>query len=116
MTEARSPGPSLAFEWLKGYRKDWLPADVIAGLTTAAVVVPKTLAFSTIAGVPVQAGLATAFLPAIVYSVLGTSRPMSMSTTTTLAILTAAQISLVDPARSRWRRWPSPPRCRCSSA
>ena len=39
--------------WLKGYRKDWLRFDVVAGLTAAAVVVPKAMAYATIAGLPV---------------------------------------------------------------
>ena len=79
-------------EWLLSYRKDWLRPDVIAGLTTAAVVIPKAMAYATIAGLPVQVGLYTAFLPMVIYAVLGTSRALSVSTTTTLAILTAAEL------------------------
>jgi MFS superfamily sulfate permease-like transporter len=45
------------FEWLGGYQKDWLQPDVIAGLTAAAVVIPKAMAYATIAGLPVQVGL-----------------------------------------------------------
>jgi len=78
-------------DWLFNYRKDWLRPDLIAGLTTAAVVIPKAMAYATIAGLPVEVGLYTAFLPMIIYAVLGTSRPLSVSTTTTLAILAAAE-------------------------
>ena len=46
--------------WLRGYQRGWLRADVIAGLTAAAVVVPKAMAYATIAGLPVQVGLYTA--------------------------------------------------------
>src|ERR1700679_1901056 len=84
-------------DWISGYRKDWLRPDVIAGLTTAAVVIPKAMAYATIAGLPVQVGLYTAFLPMVIYAVLGTSRPLSVSTTTTLAILTAAELGEVAP-------------------
>ena len=70
---------------------------MIAGLTTAAVVIPKAMAYATIAGLPVQVGLYTAFLPMVIYAVLGTSRPLSVSTTTTLAILTAAELGQVVP-------------------
>src|SRR5215471_7696404 len=79
-------------EWLRGYRKEWLGLDVVAGLTTAAVVIPKAMAYATIAGLPLQVGLYTAFLPMLIYTVLGTSRPLSVSTTTTIAILTGAQL------------------------
>lgn len=79
------------------YRKEWLRPDVIAGLTTAAVVIPKAMAYATIAGLPVQVGLYTAFLPMVIYAVLGTSRALSVSTTTTLAILAAAELGEVAP-------------------
>src|SRR5215204_3253369 len=72
-------------------------ADVVAGLTAAAVVAPKAMAYATIAGLPVQVGLYTAVVPMVVYAALGTSRPLSVSTTTTIAILTAAALGTVAP-------------------
>lgn len=77
-------------------RKSFLP-DLIAGLTAAAVVVPKAMAYATVAGLPVVVGLYTAFVPMVVYALIGSSRVMSVSTTTTLAILTGAQMALVVP-------------------
>ena len=88
--------PSIG--WLRRYPKDWLRPDVIAGLTAAAVVIPKAMAYATIAGLPVQVGLYTAFLPMLIYAVLGTSRPLSVSTTTTIAILTGGLLGQVAPA------------------
>src|SRR4026209_1408866 len=79
------------------FKKEWLGADIIAGLTTAAVVIPKAMAYATIAGLPVQIGLYTAFVPMVNYALLGTSQPLSVSTTTTIAILTAAELDLVVP-------------------
>ena len=67
-------------------------ADILPGLTTAAVVVPKALAYATIAALPVQAGLFTALVPMAVYAVLGTSPLLSVSTTTPIAILCATAI------------------------
>ena len=75
----------------------WLKADLVAGLTAAAVVIPKAMAYATIAGLPVQIGLYTAIVPMLVYSFLGTSRPLSVSTTTTIAILTGAELGRVAP-------------------
>ena len=83
--------------WLFSYNKEWLRPDLIAGLTTAAVVIPKAMAYATIAGLPVQVGLYTAFVPMIIYAVLGTSRALSVSTTTTIAILTASNLGQVVP-------------------
>src|SRR5215208_7734818 len=72
-----------------------LRLDIFAGLTAAAIVVPKALAYATIAGLPVQVGLYTALFPMVIYALLGTSRPLSVSTTTTLAILVAANLAQV---------------------
>ena len=74
-----------------------LRLDVVAGLTAAAVVLPKAMAYATVAGLPVAVGLYTAFIPMLVYALLGTSRVLSVSSTATLAILTATQLGLVVP-------------------
>jgi len=83
--------------WLWYYQMVWLRLDLVAGLTTAAVVIPKAMAYSTIAGLPVEVGLYTAFLPMVIYAMLGTSRSLSVSTTTTIAILSAAALEQVAP-------------------
>ena len=71
--------------------------DIVAGLTAAAVVLPKAMAYATVAGLPVAVGLYTAFVPMIIYALLGTSRVLSVSSTTTLAILAGTQLGLVVP-------------------
>lgn len=80
-----------------------LRPDIVAGLTAAAVVLPKAMAYATVAGLPVAVGLYTAFIPMIIYALLGSSRVLSVSSSTTLAILAATQLGLVvpdgDPAR-----------------
>jgi high affinity sulfate transporter 1 len=86
-----------AFDWLRGYSGEWLRADVIAGLTAAAVVIPKAMAYAAIAGLPLQVGLYTALIPLVIYAVLGTSRPLSVTTTTTIAILTGAELGELLP-------------------
>jgi len=71
--------------------------DVVAGLTAAAVVLPKAMAYATVAGLPVAVGLYTAFTPMILYALLGSSRVLSVSSTTTLAILAGTQLDLIVP-------------------
>ena len=71
--------------------------DVVAGLTAAAVVLPKAMAYATVAGLPVAVGLYTAFVPMVLYALLGTSRVLSVSSTTTLAILAGTQLGLAVP-------------------
>ncbi len=74
-----------------------LRPDLIAGLTAAAVVLPKAMAYATVAGLPVAVGLYTAFVPMLVYALLGSSRVLSVSSTATLAILTGTQLGLAVP-------------------
>jgi SulP family sulfate permease len=71
--------------------------DVIAGLTAAAVVLPKAMAYATVAGLPVAVGLYTAFIPMVLYALLGSSRVLNVSSTTTLAILAGTQLGLAVP-------------------
>ena len=84
-------------DWVPDYDRGSLPRDLVAGLTTAAVILPKAMAYAALAGLPVQVGLYTALVPTAVYAVLGTSRRLSVSTTTTIGILTAAEIAMVVP-------------------
>lgn len=83
--------------WLRGYERSWTRNDLLAGVTAAAIVVPKALAYATVANLPIQVGLYTCFVPMLVYALLGTSRPLSVSTTTTLAILTGTALAQVVP-------------------
>jgi len=92
-----SPRRAPILDWAQGYPKEWLRLDVVAGLTAAAVVIPKAMAYATIAGLPVQVGLYTALVPMVIYALLGTSRPLSVSTTTTIAILTGAELGRLAP-------------------
>jgi high affinity sulfate transporter 1 len=87
--------PALA--WLPAYDSAWLRPDVVAGITTASVIVPKAMAYATLAGLPVQVGLYTVLLPTIVYALFGTCRRLSVTTTTTLGILTAAELADIAP-------------------
>ena len=73
-----------------------LRADLIAGLTASAVVLPMAMAYAGIAGLPPAVGLYTAVLPMAIYALLGSSRILSVSSTSTLAILAATQLALVS--------------------
>ncbi|WP_082467984.1 SulP family inorganic anion transporter [Leifsonia sp. Leaf264] len=86
---------SLRRWWLPtlvGYRASFLLNDALAGLSAGAVVVPQAMAYATIANLPVQVGLYTCMVPMLVYAMLGGSRAMSVSTTSTIATLTATTL------------------------
>ncbi len=87
--------------WLPAYDSKWLRPDLVAGLTAAAVVIPQAMAYASIAGLPIQVGLYVALIPMAIYVVLGTSRPLSVSTTSSLSLLTASALAAaVGPATS----------------
>ena len=89
---------------LRGYDRSWIRDDVIAGVAAGTVVIPQAMAYATIAGLPVEIGLYTCMVPMVVYALLGGSRSLSISTTSTIAVLTAS-------ALSRFRPTGRPTRC-----
>lgn len=84
--------------WLRSYDREWLRGDVLAGVTTAAVVIPQALGYATIAGLPVELGLYTCIVPMLVYAFVGTSRALSFSTTSTIVAVTGTALVSVGVA------------------
>lgn len=80
--------------WLFNYRPSWLRRDILAGVTTAAVVIPQSMAYAALAGLPVEVGLYAALIPMLVYVLLGTSRVLSVSVTSTISLLTFSVLSV----------------------
>src|SRR6266496_6379426 len=92
--------PGLAM--LRGYRRDWLAGDLLAGVTVAAYLVPQVMAYATIAGLPPVTGLWAAFPALIAYALFGTSNSVSMGPEATTALMTLVSIRPLaggDPAR-----------------
>jgi len=87
---------------LRGYRRAWLPGDLLAGVTVAAYLVPQVMAYATIAGLPPVTGLWAAFPALIAYALFGTSNSVSMGPEATTALMTLVSIRPLasgDPAR-----------------
>jgi MFS superfamily sulfate permease-like transporter len=75
---------------IRPYHASWLRADVLAGLSTGAVVIPLAMAYATVANMPVQMGLYTCIIPVMVYAFIGGSRIASVTTSSTVSTLTAS--------------------------
>jgi SulP family sulfate permease len=75
--------------WLPRYKRNWLRADFIAGLTVWAVMVPTALAYTGIAGVHPVIGLYTVSLALVGYAVFGTSRSLVVGPDSATALLSA---------------------------
>ncbi|CCH89351.1 Sulfate transporter [Modestobacter italicus] len=74
---------------LRGYRIGWLRADLVAGVTVWAVLVPESLAYATIAGVPPVVGLYAAVPALLLYALLGSSRHLVVASMSATAALSA---------------------------
>ncbi|KAE9964397.1 hypothetical protein EG328_010485 [Venturia inaequalis] len=85
--------------WIFSYNLRWLLGDIIAGITVGLVVIPQGMAYAKLAGLPVQFGLYTSFMGALVYWIFGTSKdinigPVAVLSMVTGAVLTKAQENL----------------------
>jgi high affinity sulfate transporter 1 len=92
--------PILA--WLPGYRRAWLQADLLAGLTLAAYAVPVALAYASLAGLPAEAGLYGYMFGGVAYALFCSSRHLAIGPTSAIAITIAGglgALAIDDPAR-----------------
>ncbi len=78
--------------WLPRYQRSWLWADILAGLTTWAVMVPEALAYANIAGVPAIYGLYTVPFPLFIYAILGTSRTLVVGPDSATALISSVTV------------------------
>jgi high affinity sulfate transporter 1 len=81
--------------WLPAYRRDWLVPDVLAGLAVWAVMVPESMAYAGIVGVPPIMGLYTIVPPLIAYALLGSSRLLVVGPDTATGLISALTIGVL---------------------
>lgn len=89
---------------LGSYDRAWLPADLVAGVSVAAVAVPIAIAYSQLAGVPPVNGLYASILPLVAYAVFGTSRQLIVGPdAATCAIIAGVVVPLAGGGRGQAR-------------
>jgi SulP family sulfate permease len=79
-------------QWAPKYERTWLRPDLIAGLTVAALVIPKSLGYAGIAQVPIQNGLYAAAAGAIIYAIFGTCKQIATGPSSALAAVAAGAV------------------------
>jgi high affinity sulfate transporter 1 len=100
MAQARTTteAPSGLGRWLpglrtlRGYRRSWLPRDVVAGIVLTALLVPAGMGYAEASGLPAIYGLYATIIPLVVYAVVGPSRILVLGPDSSLAPLIAAAI------------------------
>ena len=78
---------------LREYRGAWLRADVVAGVTVAAYLVPQCMAYAEVAGLRPVVGLWAAILPMAAYALLGSSPQLSVGPESTTAVMVATAVA-----------------------
>lgn len=79
--------------WLAGYRRDHLPGDLSAGLIVTVMLVPQSLAYAMLAGLPPQMGLYASVLPIIAYAFFGTSMTLAVGPVAVASLMTASALT-----------------------
>jgi SulP family sulfate permease len=84
-------------KWLPNYDRTWLKGDIIAGLSVWALMVPTSLGYATISGVPVQYGLYAAAVGLIAFALFTTSKQVTQGpSSSTSAVLGAAVLAVAS--------------------
>jgi SulP family sulfate permease len=79
--------------WLPHYNRRLGGADLLAGLIVTVMVIPQSLAYAVLAGLPAVVGLYASLLPALAYVLLGTSRTLAVGPVAIVALMTGAALS-----------------------
>ncbi|XP_055327630.1 sodium-independent sulfate anion transporter-like [Paramacrobiotus metropolitanus] len=89
-------------QWLPKYSREDFVGDLIAGLTVGLTVVPQCLAYAVIADIDLEYGLNSAYLGCFVYTLLGTSKDVTVGPTAILSLLTGTFISRIVGTPGEW--------------
>ena len=110
MSEAPRPTPpSALLRWVpglalfRGYRREWLSADLLAGVSVCVVMIPSVIAYAGLMGLPPQHGLYAALVPLLVYPFFGSSRHVIVGPDIAISLLVASAIvplAAGDPSRA----------------
>lgn len=76
--------------WLRQYQLPALPADLVAGIVVGVLVIPQSLGYAVLAGLPPVYGLYAAIVPVLVYAWLGSSNVQAVGPVAITAIMTAS--------------------------
>lgn len=99
LARARPYMPIL--EWSKTYNRESFENDAIAAVIVTIMLIPQSLAYALLAGLPAEMGLYASILPLVAYAIFGTSRALAVGPVAVVSLMTAAAIGnmgLTNPA------------------
>ncbi|KAF8980072.1 hypothetical protein BGZ46_004660 [Entomortierella lignicola] len=80
-------------KWLPRYNRSWILRDIVAGVTVGLIVVPQGMSYAKVAGLPVQNGLYSAYIGAIFYCFMGTSKDLTIGPTAVISLVTGQLVT-----------------------
>ena len=87
-------------QWLPGYGRGALGSDLLAAVIVTIMLIPQSLAYAMLAGLPPEVGLYASIAPLVVYAVFGTSRTLAVGPVAVVSLMTAAAVGQVAPQGS----------------
>ncbi|MBL4744295.1 MAG: sodium-independent anion transporter, partial [Cycloclasticus sp.] len=82
----------LTPQWLTQYKKEQLNGDIVAGIIVAVVLVPQSMAYGLLAGLPPEVALYSSVLPLILYALFGSSRTLAVGPVGLMSLMTGATL------------------------
>ncbi len=82
-------------DWGKDYSKQTLASDFTAAIIVTIMLIPQSLAYAMLAGLPPEYGLYASILPLILYAIFGTSRTLAVGPVAVVSLMTAAAVSAI---------------------
>lgn len=76
--------------WLSQYNREWLASDLVAAVVVTIMLIPQSLAYALLAGLPAQVGLYASMAPLLAYAVFGSSRAMAVGPVAVASLMSAA--------------------------
>lgn len=79
--------------WLTGYQRPWLAGDLTAGMVVTVMLIPQSLAYAMLAGLPPEVGLYASVLPLFAYALFGSSMALAVGPVAVASLMTASALS-----------------------
>jgi sulfate permease, SulP family len=87
-----------ALDWARDYNRGFLASDMLAAVIVTIMLIPQSLAYALLAGLPAEMGLYASILPLIAYALLGTSRTLSVGPVAVVSLMTATAVGSIAQA------------------
>lgn len=86
--------------WMRSYQRSWLSGDLVAGVIVTVMLIPQSLAYALLAGLPPEVGLYASILPIVAYALLGSSMTLAVGPVAVASLMTASALQPLAAAGS----------------